>query len=101
MGGSTVVHRWMYEGEVKAEVPFDVGGPRWRAHSTKTLDPGWLGEWTVKVVDVNGETLHTQSFRYDPAPASAPAAPDPAMEEPEATDAADEPGASNGLGREL
>ena len=28
--GRTIVHRWEYNGRVVAEVPFKVGGPRWR-----------------------------------------------------------------------
>ena len=35
MAGETVIHRWEFGGEVLAEVPFEVGGPRWRAYSSK------------------------------------------------------------------
>lgn len=49
--GRTVTHRWKHEGKVVAEVPFRVGGPRWRVYSRKTLGPGAIGRWTVVVVD--------------------------------------------------
>lgn len=62
--GETVTHRWEFNGEVMAEVPVDVGGPRWRFHSSKELDPQWLGEWKVSVVDSNGRVLRTDSFAY-------------------------------------
>ena len=73
LGGRTVVHRWQYKGEVVAEVPFAVGGSRWRVHSSKTLDPTWLGEWTVSVV-VDGEVIASEGFRYTAASAPAAAA---------------------------
>lgn len=75
--GQRVVHRWSHGGEVVAEVGFDVGGPRWRVHSTKQLDPSRTGEWTVTVVDGAGRTLSEESFTYAEA-TEAPADADPA-----------------------
>jgi hypothetical protein len=51
---STVVHRWVFNDEVKAEVTFKVGGPRWRVYSSKRFQPDWDGEWKVEVVDQAG-----------------------------------------------
>lgn len=51
---TTVVHRWMFNGEVMAEVTFKVGGPRWRVYSSKRFQPEWDGDWTVEVVDQAG-----------------------------------------------
>ena len=64
MEGKTVIHRWLHGGETKADVPFDIGGPRWRVYSSKTLIPEWSGTWTVEVRDGDGNTLHTASFEY-------------------------------------
>ncbi len=88
MSGETVTHRWEYNGKIMAEVPFQIGGPRWRVYSSKTLDPSWTGEWKVSVVDGQGSTLNVSTFRYtpkalpasaapsaEPAPSAAPAAP--------------------------
>jgi hypothetical protein len=73
--GQTVTHRWEHAGEVAAEVPIEVGGQRWRAYSTKRLDPSETGEWTVSVVDASGRVLETDSFEYRrAAPASGQAA---------------------------
>ncbi len=52
--GRTVSHRWEYEGRVMAEVPFAVGGDRWRVYSVKTMSPALVGKWTVMVVDESG-----------------------------------------------
>lgn len=64
MQGSTIVHRWMHGGEKMAEVSFEIGGPRWRVFSKKTLIPAWTGAWTVEVLDGSGATLRTESFEY-------------------------------------
>lgn len=79
MAGRTVTHRWEWGDQLMAEVPFEIAGPRWRVHSTKRLDPSWLGEWTVSVVDSEGHTLARSSFSYTaaaPSPEAPPAAPD-------------------------
>ncbi len=62
--GRRVTHRWEYDGQVISEIPFDVGGPRWRVFSQKTLNPNMLGKWTVVVVDQSGWPLHASIFEY-------------------------------------
>lgn len=66
LSGRTVTHRWEYAGEVVAEVPFEVGGPRWRVHSRKTLRADQAGRWSVVVVDESGWVLHAEMFEYRP-----------------------------------
>lgn len=63
--GRTVMHRWEYEGRVVSQVPFKVGGPRWRVNSKKVIDPDQVGEWSVTVVDESGWPLYTELFRYE------------------------------------
>lgn len=75
--GATIIHRWEWNGRVMAEVPFEVGGPRWRIFSSKKLEPSWLGEWTVSLVDVAGTVLGRETLRYDEVEAAPPAAPAP------------------------
>jgi len=65
--GQRVLHRWEYKGEVVAEVPFEVRGPRWRVYSVKSLKPDQVGEWSVSVVDGYGRILSARSFSYFPA----------------------------------
>lgn len=84
MEGQQVTHRWEYNGKVMAEVPFQVGGSRWRVFSSKTLDNVWQGEWKVSVIDQSGGTLSVNTFNYEAAPAVAPAAPAASEQTPEA-----------------
>jgi hypothetical protein len=64
MPGQTVMHRWEYNGKIILEMPIKVGTSRWRGYSTKTLDPTWVGEWKVSVVDAAGGTLSVNTFSY-------------------------------------
>jgi hypothetical protein len=57
MQGQTATHRWEYNGEVMAEVAFEVKGPRWRVWSSKNLQPEWLGEWKVSVLNGANEVI--------------------------------------------
>ena len=72
--GRTIIHRWKWNGKLMADVPIEVGGPRWRAYSIKTLHPSWLGEWTVTVIDPAGEIFIEKAFTYVEAK-SAPSLP--------------------------
>jgi hypothetical protein len=47
-----------------AEVPFNVGGPRWRVYSSKKLIAAWTGTWKVEVVDADGIVMHSKTFEY-------------------------------------
>jgi hypothetical protein len=72
LGGTTIVHRWEWNGTVVAEVAIEVGAPRWRAYSSKQLNPDWLGEWKVSIVDRWGEVLAERNFSYVEAEKTAP-----------------------------
>ena len=67
LGGQTVIHRWEYQGKNMGEVKFNVGGPRWRVWSSKTLLPEWTGEWRVSIIDGDGNTVGEASFNYTAA----------------------------------
>ena len=68
-GGQTVTHRWEFNGQNMAEVKFNVGGSRWRVHSSKNLMPEWAGTWTVSVVDANGQVVSSKTLDYTAAAA--------------------------------
>lgn len=70
MDGTTITHLWKYNGEVMAEVKFNVGGSRWRVWSSKNLMPEWYGEWIVDVVDDAGNVLVEKNFIYEAANAA-------------------------------
>ncbi len=65
MAGQTVTHRWEHDGKIMAEVPFTVGGDRWRVFSSKNLEKSWQGEWKVSVIDQSGGTLAVNTFSYE------------------------------------
>lgn len=65
--GRTVTHRWLHGGVVRAEVDFEVRGPRWRVWSSKDLMEDWLGDWTVEIVTDEGEVIAAETFTYTDA----------------------------------
>ena len=76
MEGQTATHRWEYNGQVMAEVKFQVRGPRWRVWSSKSFVPGWTGKWKVSVLNAAGEVISEDELAYveaAQAPAAAPA----------------------------
>lgn len=62
MADKKVSHRWIYNNLVMAEVPFDIGGPRWRVYSSKKIIPAWVGSWRVDIVDEEGNALVSKSI---------------------------------------
>ena len=62
--GGSITHRWIHNGEIAAEVTFDIGGPRWRVHSRKLLAPDGTVAWAVEIVDGNGNTIGRAEFVY-------------------------------------
>lgn len=74
MEGAVITHLWKFNGEVMAEVKFNVGGARWRVWSSKNLMPEWYGEWVIDVLDDSGNVLMEKNFIYEAAMAEAPAA---------------------------
>lgn len=64
MEGKTMVHRWKYMGEVKAELTFNIGSQRWRVYSSKNLIPEWTADWTVEIVDGDGNVMETKTLSH-------------------------------------
>ncbi len=69
MAGQTATHRWEYNGKVMAEVKFNIKGARWRVWSSKSLVPGWTGEWKVSVLNGANEVISEDILTYSPAAA--------------------------------
>jgi hypothetical protein len=62
--GTSVTHRWTFNGETMAEVSFEIGAPRWRVFSSKRLIPDWVGVWKVEVVDAQGVAMAEKRLVY-------------------------------------
>ncbi len=86
LNGKTIRHRWLHAGEEKAAVAFEVKGDLWRVHSSKNLIPGWVGDWTVEVVDEANTKLHEDSFVYLAGVSAKAATPSTAMADSASSD---------------
>lgn len=65
--GHTIFHRWEYNGQVLAEISFQIEGDRWRTWSSKNILASWTGKWLVSVLDEGGNILEQSSFEYTAA----------------------------------
>jgi len=60
--GARVFHVW-YRGEQEmARVELLIRSSDWRTWSSRSLLPGWAGDWRVEVVDDQGQLLKTIPF---------------------------------------
>jgi hypothetical protein len=64
LAGEVISHTWEYAGKIVARETFEVGGPRWRTWSSKTLLPEWTGKWKVVVRDLAGQIISETTFNY-------------------------------------
>lgn len=62
----TVVHRWSYQGETRAEIRLRVQKGRYRTWSVRSFSSADDGVWTVTVLDPEGHTLTTRRLTYKP-----------------------------------
>jgi hypothetical protein len=65
--GGSITHRWLSQGKIRAEVTFQIGGPRWRVYSSKIIPSGHTDSWTVEIVNGDGKVLHSQTISRDAA----------------------------------
>jgi hypothetical protein len=64
-GSSEVTHVWVYEGEEMARVTLPVLSQDWRTYSSKRFLPQWVGEWSVLVLDAQGQQIAEYPFRLE------------------------------------
>ncbi len=58
LSGQTVLHRWFHEGQLRAEIPFEVGSDwRWRVYSKKWIPEDRLGKWEAEAIAANGRRI--------------------------------------------
>ncbi len=62
---TTITHVWKKGGTEMSAVELDVGASPWRTWSSKTIDPGWTGAWTVEIQDAQGSVLRTLTFAIE------------------------------------
>ena len=74
LNGHTIIHRWEYNGQVLAQVSFQVNGDRWRTWSSKNMLSSWIGKWQVSVLDEGGNIIEQSEFEYITAEIEQPVA---------------------------
>jgi len=57
-----VVHVWLYNDNIIAEVPLEVNSTTWRTYSSKKILPKWVGNWKVEIYSNDGELIDSVEF---------------------------------------
>ncbi|MBC7196790.1 MAG: DUF2914 domain-containing protein, partial [Deferribacterales bacterium] len=52
-----VVHIWLYDNNIIAEVPLEVNSNKWRTYSSKRILPNWEGDWKVEIYAEDGKLI--------------------------------------------
>jgi len=62
MNGQKVYHEWLRNGTVVSRYELDISADRWRLSSHKLLTAKNIGNWTVRLVNKNGQLLNEKAF---------------------------------------
>ncbi len=63
-----IVHIWLYNDNIIAEVPLDVKSSSWRTFSSKTIYRNWKGNWKVEIYSEEGKLIDSISFKITDKP---------------------------------
>jgi hypothetical protein len=61
LADTTVRHVWRHQGHERV-LELTVGGSPWRTWSRKNIPAAWTGDWSVEVLDAQGNVLATAEF---------------------------------------
>ncbi len=62
-GETTVKHIWSFNGKEVATVELAVKSSPYRTWSAKKIMPHMTGDWSVKIVDAQGNTIKEMAFK--------------------------------------
>lgn len=62
-GEATIKHVWYHNGKEVATVELAVKSSGWRTWSAKKILPEMIGDWSVKIVDAQGNTIKEVAFK--------------------------------------
>jgi hypothetical protein len=65
MNGSKVYHEWLKNGVLDSKKELIISGDAWRTSSRKLLADSEKGNWTVRLIDEQGQLLNEKSFKVD------------------------------------
>ena len=59
---TNIVHLWLYNNNIMAEIPLSVNANKWRTYSSKIISPQWVGKWKVEIYTSNNKLIDEISF---------------------------------------
>ncbi|MFZ5979317.1 MAG: DUF2914 domain-containing protein [Candidatus Zixiibacteriota bacterium] len=69
LDSTSIFVNWYYQDKEMASVELPVKSAFWRTWSSKRIQPEWVGDWTVRVLNKNGNGIKEIKFTItEPAP---------------------------------
>lgn len=65
MKGNKVYHEWLKDGSVVSKQELVVSSDAWRTSSRRLLSNAERGNWTVRLLDKNGQLLNEKKFKVE------------------------------------
>jgi hypothetical protein len=69
--GKTITHRWIKDGTKVADIRISIASNRYRCHSSRSVS-GKTGDWSVQVLDEDGDQLMERQFTVGTPTAQSP-----------------------------
>ena len=64
---TNIVHLWLYNNNIMAEIPLSVNANNWRTYSSKIISPSWAGSWKVEIYSEKGKLISSIPFEVTDA----------------------------------
>jgi hypothetical protein len=59
---TNIVHLWLYNNNIMAEIPLSVNANKWRTFSSKKIAPTQVGKWKVEIYTDNDKLIDSMEF---------------------------------------
>ena len=78
LDSTSIFVNWYYQEKEMASVELPVKSPSWRTWSSKTILPEWVGDWTVRMLNKDGNGI--KEIKFTITAAAPKAEPEPPVE---------------------
>lgn len=59
---TNIVHLWLYNNNIVAEIPLSINSNKWRTYSSKLIAPNMVGKWKVEIYTGDDKLVDSIEF---------------------------------------
>jgi hypothetical protein len=59
---TNIVHLWLYNNNIVAEIPLSINSNKWRTYSSKLISPNMVGKWKVEIYAGDDKLIDSIEF---------------------------------------